>query len=70
MYRIGKGIAIGILCACYGLWLVYRGIRNDIWIDVFWEAVIPRWIYIAGGLIATVGGLALSAFILHLSGRI
>jgi len=70
MYRTGRGIAAGIVCACYGLWLIYRGLTNDIWVDVFGEPVIRRWMYVAGGLVITVAGLAVSGCILHLMGRI
>lgn len=51
--RVVGGILVGVVFACCGLWLLWRGLRNDIWRDLFGGAVIPRWMYMAGGSLLT-----------------
>lgn len=51
--KIVGGIFVGVVFACCGLWLLWRGLTNDIARDLFGEAAIPRWLYIAGGGLLT-----------------
>lgn len=61
----------GAVIIGFGLWLLWRGITNDIRRDLFGDPLIPRWMWITGGVICTTVGLAVSAFILwqwHVAG--
>lgn len=61
----GRGLVAAILAVCYGVWLIWRGIRNDIWRDVFGEAVMPRWLYFATGCLSLIAGIVLAALVLN-----
>lgn len=52
--RLVSGFGVGLVALCAGLWLVWCGLRDDIWRDLFGAAVIPRWFYVFGGLILAV----------------
>lgn len=62
---IERGLVVGIGAACYGIWLVWCGIQNDLWYSRFGEPVIPRWLYLVGGI--TIAGLSMAyvLFLLH-----
>jgi hypothetical protein len=61
--RLFEGFEVGLIALCAGLWLVWRGLRNDIWRDLFGAAVIPRWLYITGGLALAALSAAYLAFL-------
>ena len=58
-----SGFGVAVLLVGCGLWLCGKGIRNDIWIFNLGEAVIPRWMYIAGGIVCALAGLGLGWFL-------
>lgn len=59
MYRHrGGGIALGIL----GLTLIWKGLTGNVMTYTMGDDIIPRWMYIAGGLVL----LAFPAFELFL----
>lgn len=58
-----KGFEVGVLALLAGLWLVWRAWRDDIWRDLFGQAVIPRWLYLAAGLALTSISAAYLAFL-------
>lgn len=60
---IGRGIVVGIVAVCYGLWLIWRGARNEVWMSNFGEPVIPRWIYIATGVVIAAGSIGYILFL-------
>ena len=62
---IGRGFVVGIVAACYGIWLVWRGIQNDIWYSRFGEPIIPRWLYIVGGITIAGASMAYVLFLWH-----
>lgn len=64
MYWIWRGIIAGVVIVGLGLWLLWRGITNDIPRDLFGTPLVPRWMWIIGGLMSAIGGLALIAFLL------
>ena len=71
MYWVWRGIIAGVVIVGLGLWLLWRGIANDISRDLFGTPLIPRWIWIMSGLMSAIGGLALIAFLLwqrHVAG--
>lgn len=61
--RLFEGFEVGLIALCAGLWLVWRGLRNDIWRDLFGSAVIPRWLYVFGGLSLAVISASYLAFL-------
>ena len=66
MYReVGRGIAVGLLGVGYGLWLTWRGIRNDIWCSHFGEPIVPRWMYIGGGILIVGLSVGFVIFVGH-----
>jgi hypothetical protein len=43
-----------------GLYLLYRGIKGDIWRSSFTgDPVVPQWLYIACGTFLVMGGIGL-----------
>ena len=53
-----RGVFVGVLIAGFGLWLLWRGIRNDVWrSSVFNEPMLNRWYYILGGTLCIAGGI-------------
>lgn len=61
--RLFEGFEVGFIALCAGLWLLWRGLRNDIWRDLFGAAVIPRWLYVFGGLSLAVISATYLAFL-------
>lgn len=61
--RLFEGFEVGLVALCAGLWLAWRGLRNDVWRDLFGSAVIPRWLYITGGLALAVISAAYLVFL-------
>ena len=57
------GMAVGIVIACFGLLLLWRGITNGVRRDRFGDPIIPRWLYVSGGIICGLAGGALLAFL-------
>ena len=70
MYRqVSRGITIGLAGVCYGLWLAWRGYRYDLWYTRFGESIIPRWMYIGGGLLIALLSAAYVAFLYNVGGE-
>ena len=59
------GIAAGIVMACFGLLLLWRGIANHVRRDTFGDSIIPRWLYVTGGIMCAFAGCALLAFLIR-----
>lgn len=58
-------MSVGVVAACYGAWLVWRAITNDIWRDGFGQPMIPRWLYFLTGLICLFGGVVVVVCIMN-----
>ena len=58
-----KGAAAAAVAVCYGAWLIWRAITNDVWRDTFGQVLLPRWVYAVSGLFCTTAGLAVILFI-------
>jgi hypothetical protein len=65
-YYATKGLVIGILGIAYGLWIIWRGIRNDLWLYNYGDPVLPRWLFIAFGAITMIASAGYTAFLMHL----
>ena len=62
--RIGGGyLAFGLL-ACFGLRLLYKGLRNDIF-DWIGERNAPRWSYLVFGVLCQLPLLGFIALLRH-----
>lgn len=61
--RLFEGFEVGLIALCAGLWLVWRGLRNDTWRDLFGSAVIPRWLFVFGGLSLAIISASYLAFL-------
>jgi hypothetical protein len=46
----GSSIAFSVLCSVFGLWLLFRGLRGDIF-DESGIAKAPRWFYVTLGIV-------------------
>jgi hypothetical protein len=61
-YRIGAGFLVFGVCAVYGLRLMYRGIRDDVY-DASGTPIAGRGWFIAGGIICWLPLIAYAVFI-------
>jgi hypothetical protein len=53
---IFRVIAVCVVALCFGGFLLWRGITGDVWRSRFTgEAIVPAWLYIAGGVLTMVG---------------
>jgi len=56
----GRVLAALIILGSFGLFLVWKGITDDVTRSIDGKRVIPKWVFIIGGL----GALAVSVFYL------
>ena len=53
----------------YGGYLIWKGVTGDIWRSGFTgDAVVPRWLYIVGGVLLILIGLGWMAVTLWIAG--
>ncbi|MCP5487198.1 MAG: hypothetical protein H7A43_00960 [Verrucomicrobia bacterium] len=62
---IGRGLVVGVVAAGYGIWLVWRGIRNDVRFDRFGEPMISRWLYIVAGALLAAASIVYVLYLQH-----
>jgi hypothetical protein len=54
MYVLPKGLAGAIVLGIFGLFLIWNGITGNVIKTIDGEAVIPRWMYIFGGVLVLI----------------
>lgn len=60
----GNGV-VWLIIVGFGLWLLWRGITNNIPSSGFGEALIPRWMFVVAGLLCVLLGVGLFIFVLY-----
>jgi hypothetical protein len=54
MYALTKGLAGAIVLGIFGLSLIWNGITGNVIKTIDGEAVIPRWMYVLGGVLVLI----------------
>lgn len=62
-----KGFVVVVLFFLYGLWLLWRGIRNDVPVSVaFGEPLISRWVFVGVGIMVMLASAGYVCGLLYL----
>jgi len=48
---IGRGIAAALTLGVFGIILIWKGLTNDVMSTRLGDVLIPRWMYLVGGLV-------------------